>query len=306
MYVHQIFCKLLLEPKPARSGTMAEPCRIALVHEGAVIAIWSSKVQSITLLEAMLHVPTRFEAGRYKILHGEEELVDQVMVDTAIVTLTLVHATLRVSVVLRLLSGKKIREWHTCAAYTRLCDLRIPRARNTYAILKQGRALADHQRIWEDGEPEKVELTMVIIREAYFVFHLYLHVGGAEEYTAFLLPGFSVPVAASSEKVPLRIGLRLLYQQLLEAGGDCEKHVVLMLQEDIEYGRVLRRDLLPFAVATNKEMHLGHVRAIAMLEDDQRFVLRLKKEMFVLEDAPTAEQTRAIKDNLLELSPEAD
>ena len=43
-----------------------------------------------------------------------------------------------------------------------------------------------------------------------------------------------------------------------------------------------------------------------MLEDDQRFVLRLKKKMFVLEDAPTVEQTRAIKDSLLELSPEAD
>ena len=144
---------------------------------------------------------------------------------------------------------------------------------------------------------------MVVIREAYFVFHLYLHVGGPEEYTAFLLPGFSVPVAAPSEKVQLRVGRRLLYQQLLEAGGDFEKHVVLMLQEDIEYRAVLRRDLLPFAVATDKEMHLGHVRAVGMLEDDQRFVLRLKKEMFVLEDNPTKEQEMAIKANLLELSP---
>ena len=110
MYVHQIFCKLLLKPKPARSGTMAEPCRIAFLHECAVIAIWSSKVQSIRLLEAKFHVPARFEAGRYKILHGAEELLDQVMVDTAIVALTLVHATLRVSVVSRLLSGKKTRE----------------------------------------------------------------------------------------------------------------------------------------------------------------------------------------------------
>ena len=100
--------------------------------------------------------------------------------------------------------------------------------------------------------------------------------------------------------------MRLLYLKLLAAGGVFENYIVAMLEDDISVRDVLRRDLLPFAVSTEKDAHLGHVRAIAMLEDDQRFVLRLKKEMFVLEDAPTAEQTRAIKDNLLELSPEAD
>ena len=90
---------------------------------------------------------------------------------------------------------------------------------------------------------------------------------------------------------------------MLDAGGVFEKHIVAMLEEDLNVRDVLRRDLLPFAVSTKQDSHLGHVRAIAMLDDDQRFVIRLKTEMFVLEDPPTKAQERAIKEMLLEIPP---
>ena len=97
---------------------------------------------------------------------------------------------------------------------------------------------------------------MVIIRESYFVFHLYVHLGGPGEYTAFLLPVFSVTVPASSTKIQLRVAMRLLYLQLLETGGAFEKHIVAMLEEDLNVRDVLRRDLLPFAVSTDTDSHL--------------------------------------------------
>ena len=102
------------------------------------------------------------------------------------------------------------------------------------------------------------------------------------------------------------VGLRRLYLQLLDAGGVFEKHIVAWLEEDLNVRDVLRRDLLPFAVSTEQDNHLGHVKAIALLEDDQRFVLRLKTDIFVLNDNPTEAQVRAIKETLLELSPVAD
>ena len=286
---------------------MVDSRRITLVYEGFLIASWSSKFQSVSLREAKIHVPSLFEPGSYKMMIAGEELVDYVLVDThASVVLTIVPTSLRVSVTLRNMSGEQLMVWPECAPYHRLGDLGIPGIRKSYTILKQGQILDDHHRMWLEDEPHAVELTMVIIRESYFVFHLYMHVGGPGEYTAFLLPGFSVPVPASTDKIKLRVGMSLLYMQLLEEGGAFEKHVVAMLRADIMVKGVLRRDLLPFAVSTEQDSHLGHVRAIAMLEDDQRFVIRLKKEMFVLEDTPTKAQERAIKENLLELSPAED
>ena len=116
-----------------------------------------------------------------------------------------------------------------------------------------------------------------------------------------LLPQFSVRVPAPSNKVLVRDALKLLYQQLHETGDVFEMHVMGMLKEDISARAVLRRNLMPFIVANDKEPHLGHIKAIAMLEEDEWFVIRLKKEMFVLWETPTDQQVREIKDNLLAL-----
>ena len=283
---------------------MAGSRRIMLVHEGFLIASWSSKFQSVSLREAKIHVQSLFEPGSYNIRIAGEELVDYVMVDThASVALTIVPTSLRVSVTLRNMSGEQLMDWPACAPYHRIGDLGIPGIRKSYTILKLRQILDDHHRIWLEDEPHAMELTIFVIRESYFVFHLYMHVGGPGEYTAFLLSGFSVPVPASADKIKLRVGMCLLYVQLLETGGAFEKHVVAMLRAGIMVKGVLRRDLLPFAVSTKQDSHLGHVRAIAMLDDDQRFVIRLKTEMFVLEDTPTKAQERAIKEMLLEIPP---
>ena len=182
---------------------MADSRCITLVYKGSVIASWSSKFQSISMREAKLHVPSCFEPGSYKIIISGKELVDYVsMLNTNVsdVALTIVPTSLRVSVTLRMLSGDLVMDWPVCAPYHRLGDLAIPGIRKTYTIVKQGQALEDHDRVWLEGDPDSVELTMVIIRESYFVFHLYVHLGGPGEYTAFLLPGFSVTVPASSQK----------------------------------------------------------------------------------------------------------
>ena len=179
---------------------MADSRCITLVYKGSVIASWSSKFQSISMREAKLHVPSCFEPGSYKIIISGKELVDYVsMLNTNVsdVALTIVPTSLRVSVALRMLSGDLVTKWPTLAPYHRLRDLAIPGVRKTYTIVKQGRALEDHDRVWVEGDPHAVELTMVTIRESYFVFHLYIHVGHID--TAFLLSGFSVNVPASSE-----------------------------------------------------------------------------------------------------------
>ena len=64
--------------------------------------------------------------------------------------------------------------------------------------------------------------------------------------------------------------------------------------------QTLKRDLLPFA-AGKEEGHLGHVKAVVMLDQDNRFVLRLKKEYWVLVEEPTPDQTQSIKAAILEL-----
>ena len=280
---------------------MAHPLRVSLGHEGMVLAEWSTHMKPVTIGEVWRHIPAGFETCCYNSFLGDEELSGNVPIDGS-VNFTLMHSMFSVSVMLRLVSGEKFMEWPTCAPYTRLADLGIPRARKTYQILKQDRTLEDHEHIWEEGDAAAVQLTMVVLREPGFVFHLYLHVGGPDEYEALLLPHFSVQVPALSQKVFVRAALHLLYQMLLETGGDFAKHAVALLQEDINVGRVLRRDLLPFVRAAGKnERHIGHARAIAMLGNNNRFVLRLKKEMFVLEDTPTVEQTRAVEDSILGL-----
>ena len=44
-----------------------------------------------------------------------------------------------------------------------------------------------------------------------------------------------------------------------------------------------------------------HAKAIVMLGEDSRFVLRLEKAYWVLVDDPTQEQTHAIKAAILEI-----
>ena len=173
---------------------MVDSRRITLVHEGFLIASWSSKFQSVSLREAKIHVPSLFEPGSYKMMIAGEELVDYVLVDThASVVLTIVPTSLRVSVTLRNMSGEQLMVWPECAPYHRLGDLGIPGIRKSYTILKQGQILDDHHRMWLEDEPHAVELTMIIILESYFVFHLYMHVGGPGEYTAVSAPWFLGP-----------------------------------------------------------------------------------------------------------------
>ena len=79
------------------------------------------------------------------------------------------------------------------------------------------------------------------------------------------------------------------------------RRLVTLLREDLAARQVLRRNFLQFARGEN-EGHLGHVKAIVTLDEDNQFVLRLEKAYWVLVDDPTQEQTHAIKAAILDFS----
>ena len=131
--------------------------------------------------------------------------------------------------------------------------------------------------------------------------HLYVCVNTDNNYTAYRLPNSSLCVPAVTHKVPVRDGLRYLYGHLTNAGDETAQHLVRLLREDLTAGQVLKRDLLQFARGKNQG-HLGHVKAIVMLGDDDMFALRLKTENWILVDNPTYQQAQAIKEAILELA----
>ena len=91
-----------------------------------------------------------------------------------------------------------------------------------------------------------------------------------------------------------------LYKHLLQSGDDFNRHLVELFREDLNVGRVLKRDLIKFVI-DNQSSHLGIVKAVAMLGSDDRFALRLQKAYWVMVDTPSAAQVSQIKESILEL-----
>ena len=105
---------------------------------------------------------------------------------------------------------------------------------------------------------------------------------------------------ALGQKVPACDVLRVLYDHLLSTGDEATRHLVTLLREDLTARQVLRRNFLQLVTSQNKGQ-LGHVKAVATLDEDNWFVLRLENAYWVLVDDPTEEQARAIKGAILQL-----
>jgi len=215
--------------------------------------------------------------------------------------LSLVPTPVRLQIFLRMPSGAELMAWPNAPPYLRLGDLGIPGARASYKVLKQAEIIEDRERIWKEGEALTVDLTLVKCCDQHFVLHLYVCLAIDHDYTAYRLPGCSVHVPAVTQKLPARDGLRVLYDHLLNTGDEAIQHLVTLLREDLTARQVLRRDFLQFAKGKN-EGHLGHVKAVVMIDHDNRFVLRLEKAYWVLVDDPTQEQAQAIKAAILEIN----
>ena len=140
---------------------------------------------------------------------------------------------------------------------------------------------------------------MVICREAKIVLHLYVCLGIGDEFTALRVRDCVIPV--TSQKMPARQCLERLYNNLLWSDDEAKRHLVELLREDIKSNQVLRRDFLRFAC--KDESHLGHVKIVAVLdEDDNRFALRMKTEEFLLIDDPAPGLWQAARHKILDLS----
>ena len=141
---------------------------------------------------------------------------------------------------------------------------------------------------------------MVKCCDQHFLLHIYVCVRIDNAHTAYCLPGCSVKVPAVTHKVPARDGLQALYDHMRSTGDEAIRHLAGLLREDLTARQVLRRKLLHF-VSGQAEGHLGHVNAIVMLDEDNRFVLRLEKAYWVLVDDSSHEQAQAIKEAILQL-----
>ena len=214
--------------------------------------------------------------------------------------LCLMPNAVRLNITLRMPSGETIQSWRNTPPYIHLSELRIPGARKSYKILKQTRIIEDHHEIWQEGDGEVVELTMVKCCEQYLILHVYLCLRIEDDYTAIRFPATSVTVSATSHRVPARQGLGAFYEQLLSTSDEAAHHLVALLREDLRATQVLRRDFLQFTTGKN-EGHLGNVKAVLMLDSDNRFCLRMKTEFFLLIDDPTPRQLRLAKEMILEL-----
>jgi len=212
--------------------------------------------------------------------------------------LSLVSVAVRLQICLRTPSGVEFMSWANAPPYFRLGDP-VPRA--SYKVLRQSEIIDDRARVWKEGEALTVELTMVKCCDQHFLLHIYVCVGIDNGHTAYRLPGCSVKVPAVTHKVPARQGLRILYDHMLSTGDEAICHLVALLREDLTARQIMRRDFLQFARGKH-EGHLGHVKAIVMLDEDNRFVLRLEKAYWVLVDEPTQQQTQAIKAAILEIN----
>ena len=206
----------------------------------------------------------------------------------------------RIDIVLSLPSGKMVQSWRGVPPYVDLCELGIKGARKSYTILKGSSVVEDNQRVWQEGERNTVELTKVICCEAKIVLHLYVCLGIGDEFTALRVCDCMIPV--TSQKMPARQCLERLYNTLLWSDDEAKRHLVALLREDIKSNQVLRRDLLRFATGKD-ESHLGHVKIVAVLdEDDNRFALRMKTEHFLLIDEPAPAHLQAARHKILDLS----
>ena len=213
--------------------------------------------------------------------------------------LCLLPTAVRLNIVLSLHSGKKVQSWQNTPPYIRLSELQIQAARKSYNILKQTKVIEDHDRIWQEGEGYTVELTMVVCCEASLELNLYLCLGIDDDYTALFWD--SCVIAAVSPQMPARHCLEKLYDHLLCSDDEAARHLVALLKEDLRSSQVLRRDFLQFARRAKNECNLGHVKAVAMLNEDNRFALRMKTEYFLLIDEPTPGQLQAARHTILDL-----
>ena len=214
--------------------------------------------------------------------------------------LLLTATAIRVNITLRMPSGEMVGSWRNCPPYIHLSQLQIPGARKSYKILKQTKVIEDHERIWLEGDPQKVELTMVKCCEQYMVLHIYLCMGIEDAYTAIRFPSSSVQVPVTTQKMPARQCLAVFYGHLLGTGDESAQHLVALLREDLKTAQVLRRDFLQFTRGKNQG-HLGHAKAIVMLGADNRFCLQMKTEYFLLIDEPTPGQLQLARHMILEL-----
>ena len=86
--------------------------------------------------------------------------------------LCLMPNAVRLNIALRMPSGETIQSSRNSPPYIHLSELRIPRARKAHKILKRTQIVEDHHRIWQDGDGEEVELTMVKCCEHYLILHV--------------------------------------------------------------------------------------------------------------------------------------
>ena len=158
-------------------------------------------------------------------------------------------------------------------------------------------------------EPESLCAIMAVSRHITLVYEGCVVSSWSSKFQSISMreAQFHVPPCfeAGSYKIMIS-GKELVYVSMLNTNASDVALTIVPTSLRVNVRDVLRRDLLPFAVSTEQDTHLGHVKAIALLEDDKRFVLRLKTDIFVLDDTPTEAQVRAIKETLLELSPVAD
>ena len=166
--------------------------------------------------------------------------------------LCLMPNAVRLNITLRMPSGETIQSWRNTPPYIHLSELRIPGTRKSYTILKQTRIVEAHHQIWQEGDGEAVDLTMVKCCEQYLVLHVYLCLRIEDDYTAIRFPVSSVTVPATSHKLPARQGLGAFYEQLLSTSDEAAHHLVALLREDLRATQVLRRDFLQFTRAKTR------------------------------------------------------
>ena len=171
--------------------------KISLFHDGCLVTQWANHSKIMTLAEIEQHIPSRFERGTYVIKFGGRALEDLVVFNQPTVTLRLVPTARRIDVVLRHISGDEVMSLPQIPPHLRLADLHIPGAWGSFLIM-QGEEIMDlRDRVWKEGGPERVELTMVKRPLTYTIFVLYLSVS-KWDYRAYRFPEGPVNVMATA------------------------------------------------------------------------------------------------------------
>ena len=257
--------------------------KISLFHEEDLITQWACHSKTTTLAEIQQHIPSRFERGTYVIMFGDRALEDLVCFNKPTVTLRLVPTAKRIDVVLRLISGAEVMSWRQIPPHLRLSDLHIPGAWGSFLIMK-GEAIMDlRERVWKEGGPERVELTMVKHPMTYTIFVLYLSVS-KWDYRAYRFPEGPVNVMATAG-LTAQDCLDALYAYLQTFADTTALRFMALLQADITDTHVLNQSLRPRAFVGGDKRTPGGVEAIVSLNDDRRFELSFCMNKRVLVNA---------------------